>query len=171
MGIAALLAHIPFYFFSVGGSHEGASMALRGAALTAVVLWITETIPSHITALIPLIAFLLMGIAPGSTLSMVFARGSIVLYAVASMLGVAIQQTNLHRRFALGILASAGSNRQHPTAAWQLCAPARPPLACCPGALIANRQPPGGLLVKQGPRRARLRDAPLPHSHNVIKGY
>jgi hypothetical protein len=28
--------------------------------------------------------------------------------------------------------------------------------------------PPGGLLHKQGPRRARLRAAPLPHSHNAL---
>jgi hypothetical protein len=27
---------------------------------------------------------------------------------------------------------------------------------------------PGGLLHKQGPRRARLRGAPLPHSHNAL---
>jgi hypothetical protein len=27
---------------------------------------------------------------------------------------------------------------------------------------------PGGLLHKQGPRRARLRAAPLPHSHNAL---
>jgi hypothetical protein len=27
---------------------------------------------------------------------------------------------------------------------------------------------PGGLLHKQGPRRARLRAAPLPHSHNTL---
>jgi hypothetical protein len=27
---------------------------------------------------------------------------------------------------------------------------------------------PGGLLSKQGPRRTRLRGAPLPHSHNAL---
>ena len=30
------------------------------------------------------------------------------------------------------------------------------------------RFPPGGLLHKQGPRGARLRGAPLPHSHNAL---
>jgi sodium-dependent dicarboxylate transporter 2/3/5 len=107
--LAVFALHIPFYFFEIGGSRQSA-MCL-GVALVMAVLWVSETIPSHITALLPLVSFPLMGISPGSTLPMVFFKDSIVLCVTASMLAVAvaIKKTCLHRRFALHILQAAGN--------------------------------------------------------------
>jgi sodium-dependent dicarboxylate transporter 2/3/5 len=110
MGAVSMVAQVPFYFLTIDGSHQAAMC--MGLTVTMVILWVTEVIPTHITALLPLVELPLMGIASGTTLPAVFFKDSIVLFVVAAMLGVSIVKTDLHHRFALNILAMCISSHE-----------------------------------------------------------
>lgn len=86
---------------------EGTRVALL--ALLMGVFWITEAIPIPATALLPLILLPLLGISPIKQAAAPYSDPVIFLFMGGFMLALAMERWNLHRRVALGIIASVGT--------------------------------------------------------------
>lgn len=70
--------------------------------------WVTETLPTGVTALIPVAAFPLMGILDGDEVSKCYFNGTIFLYVGGFLMAFAMERWNLHKRIALSVLSLAG---------------------------------------------------------------
>lgn len=86
---------------------EGTRVALL--ALLMGVLWITEAVPIPATALLPLIFLPLLGISPIRQAAAPYSDPVIYLFMGGFLLALAMERWNLHRRIALGIIASVGT--------------------------------------------------------------
>ncbi len=75
--------------------------------------WITEAIPIYATALIPLVAFPILGIATISETSSPYANPLIFLFLAGFLIAIAMQRWGLHRRMALGIIDRIGTGPRH----------------------------------------------------------
>ena len=84
--------------------------AWRTAAIGALmaIWWITEAIPIAATALVPLVAFPLLGINPIREAAAPYANPLIFLFMGGFLIAVAMQRWNLHRRIALTIVRFVG---------------------------------------------------------------
>ena len=91
---------------------EGLSPAAwRTAAVGALmaVWWITEALPIAATALVPLVAFPLLGIRGIDEAAAPYANPLIFLFMGGFLLAQAMQAWGLHRRIALGIVQAVGT--------------------------------------------------------------
>jgi solute carrier family 13 (sodium-dependent dicarboxylate transporter), member 2/3/5 len=94
------------------GAPEGLS---REAWITVSVLalmvtwWVTDAIPMAATALIPLVAFPLFGVAPAADTARPYADPILFLFIGGFMIAVAIERWGLHARIALQIASRVGA--------------------------------------------------------------
>lgn len=70
--------------------------------------WLSEAVPLAVTALIPLIVFPLLGVAPVETVATSYVHPLIFLFLGGFILARAMQHWQLHRRLALTVLAASG---------------------------------------------------------------
>ncbi|HEV2854967.1 MAG TPA: DASS family sodium-coupled anion symporter [Thermoanaerobaculia bacterium] len=89
--------------------------AAAGAALMAI-WWLTEALPIYVTACVPLVLFPLLGVfGPGLGANVrqtvvPYVDPYIFLFAGGMGIAAAMQQWNLHRRIALGIMDRVGTD-------------------------------------------------------------
>ena len=127
-GLAAGLAAFFAIAFVPSGLHQvpgagGAPAAAAGIAALMAIWWFTEALPIHWTALVPLVAYPLLGVfepwvgreGAGTLLLRNAGRAAapygdayIFLFLGGMMIGAAAEQWNLHRRVALHILRAIG---------------------------------------------------------------
>jgi solute carrier family 13 (sodium-dependent dicarboxylate transporter), member 2/3/5 len=79
-------------------------------AILMALWWITEAIPLYATALIPLVAFPLLGIMKAEELASSYGHHYIYLFMGGFFLAKAIQKWNLHERIALQIISMIGAS-------------------------------------------------------------
>lgn len=77
------------------------------------VWWITEAIPIYVTALLPLILFPILNIMSFQKLSNAYADSIIFLFLGGFILAKAIENVNLHKRFAMNMLKIFGTNPRY----------------------------------------------------------
>lgn len=112
-GAAALFAQ-PGLFSDLG---PAAPRAAAAAAITLLMAlwWLTEALPIYWTALVPLVAFPLLGIFPGGPgaalggLARAYFDPYIFLFGGGMAIAAAMQWTKLHRRLALSVLVAIGT--------------------------------------------------------------
>jgi sodium-dependent dicarboxylate transporter 2/3/5 len=91
------------------------AFAAAGAALMGI-WWLTEALPIYVTACVPLVLFPLTGVFGGGLWGNVrqsvtpYIDPYIFLFAGGMGIAAAMQQWNLHRRIALGIMDRIGSD-------------------------------------------------------------
>ena len=90
----------------------GISSPIRAvAAVTSlmVIWWITEAIPLEATALVPVVAFPLLGVLTPAEATAPYADRVIFLFLGGFLIAAAMERWNLHRRIALSIISRVGT--------------------------------------------------------------
>jgi len=84
--------------------------AQRAAAVVAwmAAWWLSEAIPIPATALVPLVAFPLLGVSGAAETSAAYADPTIFLFMGGFFLAAAMERWGLHRRIALGVVSLIG---------------------------------------------------------------
>ena len=105
LGTLALLLLMPTPDgLSIEGHRTAALFLLMG------VWWATEAVPVAVTALIPLALFPIFGISDVQSAAAPYANKIIYLFFGGFLIATAIQKWDLHKRIALMVLESVGSN-------------------------------------------------------------
>jgi sodium-dependent dicarboxylate transporter 2/3/5 len=86
--------------------------AAKVLAIAALMItwWVTEALPMPVVALVPLVLFPLLNIAPIKEVSSSYADSVIFLFMGGFMIGLAIEKWNLHKRIALTIVNITGTS-------------------------------------------------------------
>lgn len=85
-------------------------IAMAGVATLMAVWWLTEVVPMAATALIPLAVFPLAGILPPDKTALCYGDKNIFLYLGGFLVALAVEESGLHRRVALAIVAQVGDS-------------------------------------------------------------
>lgn len=101
--IGPLLAFLIPVFVTISDYPKAPFML--GIALWMALWWMTECVPLAVTALIPLIAFPLTGIASAKATAPRYMTSTIFLFMGGFLIAQAMEKTGLHRRIALFILS------------------------------------------------------------------
>jgi sodium-dependent dicarboxylate transporter 2/3/5 len=117
LGLAACaaLAFLPSPLQHQGELGNRPAHAAGAVALMAL-WWLTEALPIYWTACVPLVLFPLLGVFPGGFIANLRAAAApyldpyIFLFAGGMAIAAAMQQWNLHRRLALGIMDRLGAD-------------------------------------------------------------
>jgi sodium-dependent dicarboxylate transporter 2/3/5 len=111
IGLAAgPLAGIAVYLALGGTDLSHAGRATAAVAALMAVWWLTEALEIAVTALVPLVLFSVLGIAPLDRAAAPYADKLIFLFMGGLMVGVAMQRWDLHRRLALLVIRRVGAN-------------------------------------------------------------
>ncbi|NJL50226.1 MAG: DASS family sodium-coupled anion symporter [Blastochloris sp.] len=86
-----------------------AAWRVAGISLLMATLWITEALPIPATALVPLVLFPLLGIAPMGATAAPYADPIIFLFLGGFIIGAGMQRWDLHRRIGLHAIALMGT--------------------------------------------------------------
>ncbi|RMF84857.1 MAG: SLC13/DASS family transporter [Nitrospirae bacterium] len=84
--------------------------AMAGAAVWMAVWWLFEAVPLGVTALLPVVLFPLIGIAPGKVVARAYFNSVIFLFLGGFLVALAMERWRLHRRIALRILLWVGGS-------------------------------------------------------------
>ncbi|BCX82080.1 solute carrier family 13, member 2/3/5 [Methylomarinovum caldicuralii] len=82
--------------------------AMAAVAGLMACLWLTEAIPLAVTALLPLVLFPLLGIAPTKAVAAKYMNATVFLLLGGFLIAQALERWQLHRRIALGVLGVFG---------------------------------------------------------------
>lgn len=83
---------------------------MLGVTLWMALWWITEAIPIPATALLPILLFPPLQIAPATVVTQNYAHHLIYLFMGGFMIAVTMERWNLHRRIALHIIKRVGTS-------------------------------------------------------------
>ena len=81
-----------------------------GIAVWMISWWITEAAPIPVTAMLPMVLFPLAGIFTINEATTPYAHPIIFLFMGGFMLGLAMEEHNLHKRIALSLIKFTGTN-------------------------------------------------------------
>lgn len=83
---------------------------MAAIATLMAIWWVTDAIPLAATSLLPLVLFPVMGIMDGKDVAPVYINYVIFLFLGGFLIALAMERWNLHRRIALRIIRTIGSD-------------------------------------------------------------
>ncbi|MEX0596305.1 MAG: SLC13 family permease, partial [Candidatus Paceibacterota bacterium] len=104
------LLFIIIYFFVEFDGLSDAGKAILATAVWIAVWWITEALPIAVTALLPIVLFPISGGLSLSETTVSYGHPYIFLFLGGFILAIAIEKWNLHRRIALQIIKTVGTD-------------------------------------------------------------
>ncbi|MGB9772003.1 MAG: SLC13 family permease [Candidatus Kapaibacteriota bacterium] len=107
VGLAIFLLLIVFPLFPTKAQVSN----LLAVIIFMGILWLTETLPIGITALLPLVLFPLLNIANANQVSTNYFNSTIFLFLGGFIISIAIEKTGLHRRIAFALLRTLGQTK------------------------------------------------------------
>lgn len=111
--VGLLLGPVVALIMLLSDAPEGlgaAGWATAACGILMAIWWATEAVPIAVTALLPLVAFPLLGITTIQDTAAPYANKVIFLFLGGFIVAYTMQRWNLHRRIALNILQLFGSN-------------------------------------------------------------
>lgn len=117
--LGPLLALIMLLSDAPAGLGE-AAWATAACGVLMATWWATEAVPIAVTALVPLVAFPLLGITTIQETAAPYANKVIFLFLGGFIVAYTMQRWNLHRRIALNVLQRFGSNGKSLVAGFML---------------------------------------------------
>lgn len=105
--LGPLLA-IPLFLFFDPDPGRPLIGEVAGVAWLMAVWWVTEAVPLAATAVLPMVLFPLLGVTSPSDTAGAFMNSVIFLYVGGSLIALAMERWNLHRRIALSITYRVG---------------------------------------------------------------
>lgn len=105
VGIISLFAGLIMVKF--GAIDKVIAMSL--VAIVMALWWIFEVLPLGITALLPLVAYPLLGIASTKQIAPIYMSSILLLFLGGFLVAIAMQKWNLHKRIAMTIISFFGS--------------------------------------------------------------
>jgi solute carrier family 13 (sodium-dependent dicarboxylate transporter), member 2/3/5 len=115
LAVFAALAFLPTPLQHFGKFGNSPAHAAAAVALMAI-WWLTEALPIYWTACVPLVLFPVLRVSPGGFFENLRASAApyvdpyIFLFAGGMTIAAAMQQWNLHRRLALGVMDRLGAD-------------------------------------------------------------
>jgi sodium-dependent dicarboxylate transporter 2/3/5 len=109
--IGLWLGIVSFFLVLFFGNLEPGKPEITRTAAVAVLMaiwWITEALPLAVTALVPLVAFPMLGVIDGSEISESYINHIIFLFIGGFVMALAMERWGLHKRIALHILKWVG---------------------------------------------------------------
>lgn len=91
----------------ISGS-SSAALLVAAVATTMAILWMSEALPLAATALIPLAAFPLLGLSNSKQVASAYAAPAIFLFLGGFLLARVVEDSGLHQRLAMSIIARVG---------------------------------------------------------------
>lgn len=88
---------------------DTAAWRTAGVVVVMALLWMTEAVPIPVTALLPLVLFPLLGVAPFRDAAAPYANPVIYLFLGGFLLALGLQRWHLHERVAYWIVSRTGS--------------------------------------------------------------
>lgn len=111
--IGLVLGPIAFVAILLGPEFDPDQPAVTRMAAVAALMaiwWITDAIPLAATALIPIVAYPLLGILSSKQTAPLYINGTIFLFLGGFLIALAMERWQLHRRIALGIIGVVGAS-------------------------------------------------------------
>ncbi len=101
-----------FLFMLLVNPFQVESKAVKVLAVASLMItwWVTEALPMPAVALLPLVLFPLMSIAPIKEVATSYGDSVLFLFMGGFMIGLAIEKWNLHKRIALSIVNITGTS-------------------------------------------------------------
>lgn len=91
------------------GVLPGPSGRMAALAVVMAVFWVFELVPLPVTALFPIVAMPLLGLADLKLVTANYAQPTVFLFLGGFLLALALQRCGLHRRIALAVLRKVGA--------------------------------------------------------------
>ncbi len=107
LALGPLMAAV-VWLIGPGDTQDIAFMA--AIAVWMAVWWITEAVPLAVTALLPLVAIPITGIAPVQDVAVNYGRPIVFLFLGGFLLALGLQVSQVHKRIALHIVSAMGSS-------------------------------------------------------------
>ena len=86
------------------------AIRILAAAAWMLVWWIAEAVPLGVTSVLPMVLFPAMGIASIAETTAPYGSHYVFLFMGGFLIALALERWDLHKRFALSVLAMAGGN-------------------------------------------------------------
>ncbi len=107
--LGPLLAAVMLLSDAPNGMGDAAWLTSAIGILMAI-WWSTEAVPIAVTALLPVVAFPMLGLADPAALASAYGNNVLFLFLGGFIVAFAMQRWNLHRRIALNVLQLVGGN-------------------------------------------------------------
>lgn len=96
---------LPFRLIAIG-THEARCAYV---IIVVAVLWVTEALPIAVTALMPIFLLPMLGVQKGQDVSKNYVNDTSTLFLGGLFIAAAMEEVNLHRRIAVGVMRVLGS--------------------------------------------------------------